>query len=110
LTGSQEVEGSNPFFSTTLKEGFTDKKSYRSYFCNFFFVIIFDFIWSIVVVWLILSMKSLSPFDLTWLLDKKQEIKDKPKHYMIYLRVYSRLEKKYSQLTTRVVANQELKE
>ena len=30
-------------------------------------------------------MKSLSPFDLTWLLDKKQEIKDKPKHYMIYL-------------------------
>lgn len=71
-------------------------------------MIIFDFIWSIVVVWLILSMKSLPPFDLTWLLDKKQEIKDKPKHYMIYLRVYSRLEKKYSQLTTRVVANQEL--
>jgi hypothetical protein len=53
-------------------------------------------------------MKYLPPFDLTWLLDKKQEIKDKPKHYMIYLRVYSRLEKKYSQLTTRVVASQEL--
>lgn len=53
-------------------------------------------------------MKSIRPFDLSFILNTKRHLVGSPKQYTIFLRVYSRLEKKYSLISTKLSADKKL--